>query len=335
MSELVIRAVDLGYGNVKYTVSAPPARAPVCAIFPSLAPVTDAAAYGEDILERADTAHIRIGETTYEVGPDVELNPQAYRARVLAANYIGQPEYLALLRGALCRMNVAHIDLLVLGLPLSLLAKKRAALQALAESRHVLQGGRQLPVRRALVIAQPLGGLVDYTIRHPSWGLAPHSKTLVIDPGMWTVDWLTTRGATEIPQRSGSESVGMHVLLERIAQSVSRVLDEPYEDLARLDQGLRTRRFQLAGRPFDLRPHVAEAQRGLKTLLNRMSSSIGDARDIDRILLVGGGTHLYAQAVNDHFPDHPVAVAPDPVFANVRGFLEVGRRLAPKICREA
>jgi len=46
--------------------------------------------------------------------------------------------------------------------------------------------------------------------------------------------------------------------------------------------------------------------------------------DIENIILVGGGAHLFMPAIKEHFPNHEIAMADDPVFANVRGFHVAG-----------
>ena len=114
--EMTVRAVDVGYGNTKYVtgISGDEIR---CASFPSLAypfPRDPSATLGAD---RRKTVAIPIGGMFYEVGPDVMLAADAFRASQMHDGYIDTPEYLALTRGALRMMKVDTIDLLVVGLP--------------------------------------------------------------------------------------------------------------------------------------------------------------------------------------------------------------------------
>lgn len=112
--ELIVRAVDVGSGNTKF-VTAVNGTDFRCASFPSIAyPSSDASTTWPGT-ERRKTACIRVGPLFYEVGPDVGLAADTFRAKQLHDDYMESPEYLALLRGALSMMKLRHIDLLVVG----------------------------------------------------------------------------------------------------------------------------------------------------------------------------------------------------------------------------
>ena len=48
--------------------------------------------------------------------------------------------------------------------------------------------------------------------------------------------------------------------------------------------------------------------------------------DIENVILVGGATHLYHDAVKARFPNLEVHTGGNPVFANVRGFQMLGEQ---------
>ncbi len=112
--ELVIRAVDVGFGNTKYVTGVGGGKVGDirCACFPSRAypsPRDPAKTLGAD---GRKTVAIPINGLFYEVGPDVMLAADAFRATQIHGDYTDTPQYLALARGALRMMKVEAIDLL-------------------------------------------------------------------------------------------------------------------------------------------------------------------------------------------------------------------------------
>ena len=114
--ELIVRAVDVGSGNTKFVTHAS-ATEIRCASFPSIAYVSSGQNASWELGERRRTVCIPIGDLFYEVGPDVALAADTFRARQLHDGYAESPEYLAFYRGALSLMKLSHIDLMVVGLP--------------------------------------------------------------------------------------------------------------------------------------------------------------------------------------------------------------------------
>jgi len=117
--ELIVRAVDVGFGSTKFVTGVGNGRAGDirCTSFPSRAypsPRDPSKALGS---EGRKTFAIPIGGLYYEVGPDVMLAADAFRATEIHGDYIETPQYLALARGALRMMKVDVIVLLVVGLP--------------------------------------------------------------------------------------------------------------------------------------------------------------------------------------------------------------------------
>ena len=97
---LIVRAVDVGSGNTKFVTGTADSEIR-CASFPSLAyPSSN----GQPLWPGGDgakTMFIPVGSLFYEVGPEVRLAADTFRAAQLHVDYIGSPEYMAVLRGAL------------------------------------------------------------------------------------------------------------------------------------------------------------------------------------------------------------------------------------------
>lgn len=324
-----IRAVDVGYGNTKYTLSHSREGEIPCGVFASIVAPAVAGDLSDGALARRNTATVRVNGCDYEVGPDAELVTGAHAARVLHGEFLGTSEYLALLRGALHYMEVERIDLLVVGLPVSYLADKAAALRVLAEGTHALSPKQSVQVAKALVLAQPLGGLAYHAMTRGLYGRFLQTRNLIVDPGYYTVDWLTTKGLQPLPKRCGSFAGGMHAVARAVARTVASEERIPPDELPALDAALRDGYLTLFGRRTPLQPRHLEAARGVtEEAAHAIANSVGTGRDIEAILLVGGGADLYREALARRYPKHAVHIVPEPVLANVRGFQLIGEEVA-------
>ena len=125
---IVVRAVDVGFGNTKYVTASAQGQVD-CAHFASLAYFGQDEIPVESMGGRRRTVQVPVDGLLYEVGPDVEFAADRFRSRQLHDGYTQTAEYRALATGALHFMKVETVDLLVVGLPVSQYTGKRAALQ--------------------------------------------------------------------------------------------------------------------------------------------------------------------------------------------------------------
>ncbi|KQP15161.1 PRTRC system protein D [Pseudorhodoferax sp. Leaf267] len=325
---LIVRAVDVGSGNTKYVTSVAGSEIR-CASFPSMAYPTSGEAAHWPSSERRRTVCIPIGPLFYEVGPDVGLAADQFRAKQLHDDYTDSPEYMALLRGALSLMRVPHIDLLIVGLPVALLSLKKAALEKAMVGRHVVGGGRVVTVARAMAVAQPQGALVHYAAEHERMATIGHEQSLVIDPGARTFDWLVTRGMRLVQKQSSSINRGMCDVLRLLASEISKDIGSPYRDYDAIDLALRTGKAPLIyQKPYDIKRHLPLAESVAQQAVSTMRQWLETPESLQNIVLVGGGAFLFKKAVKAAFPKHRIHEVKEPLYANVRGFQLAGQNLA-------
>jgi len=326
--ELIVRAVDVGYGITKYItgVSGDEIR---CASFPSLAypfPRDPSATLGGD---RRKTVAIPIGGMFYEVGPDVMLAADAFRATQIHDSYIDTPEYLALARGALRLMKVDVIDLLVVGLPVAMFGSRKAALEKLMTGTHDVGSGKKVLVRKALAMAQPNGALIDYASQHDKVVSMENENSLVIDPGSRTFDWLVARGMKLSYKRSHSVNRGVTDILQVIADDISAEIGRPYNQLDAIDSALRAGKglaiFQKAYPLARMKPVVESIT---KQAVGAMMRRIGEIYDVQHVVLVGGGAFLFKKAIKEAFATHQILEVKEPMYANLRGYQIAGTNYA-------
>ena len=137
-------------------------------------------------------------------------------------------------------MKVPHVDLLVVGLPVALLALKKASLEKSMVGSHQVGGGKAITVHKALAVAQPQGALVHYAAEHEKMATIGNEQSLVIDPGSRTFDWLVCRGMRLVQKQSHSINRGMSDVLRLLAAEISKDIGTPYRDFDAIDLALRT-----------------------------------------------------------------------------------------------
>ena len=329
----VVRAIDVGFGQTKFTLGRAEGSAAElrCASFPSLAYTSmkdPGAGSAGSAGDRRKTVALPIEGTYYEVGPEVQLAADNYRATQLHDQYLGTPEYLALARGAMSFMKVAEIDLLVVGLPVSMFQARRAQLERLMTGTHDLGRGRSVTVRRAVALAQPQGALVFYTAACHKGKTIGQEQSLVIDPGSRTFDWLFSRGMRLVLKVSNSVNRGMSDILKTVAQEIGSDIGRPYHDLPAIDAALRTGKpLLIYQRPYDLTPILPTVRTVARAAVSSMMEWITEDYSIQNIILVGGGAFMFKDAVRAAFPNHVVQSLRDPMYANVKGFQIAGENL--------
>ncbi|RCW72404.1 plasmid segregation protein ParM [Pseudorhodoferax soli] len=324
---MVVRSIDVGFGNTKFVVGHSD-KDIKCACFPSLAYTSAKDPSVRPSAERRRTVAVPIDGLYYEVGPDVHLAADNFRATQLHDQYVETPEYLALARGALSYMKVDVIDLLMVGLPVSSFQARKGFLERLMTGVHALGGGKTVEVRRAVALAQPQGALVYYTAAYHKQRTIEHEQSLIVDPGSRTFDWLLSRGMRLVLKVSNSVNRGMSDVLKTIAQEISSEIGRPYSDLPAIDTALRTGKpLLIYQKPFDLTPILPTARAVARGAVSSMMEWVTEDYSIQNVILVGGGAFMFKDAIKAAFPNHKIQVVREPMHANVKGFQIAGSNL--------
>ncbi|MDR7092841.1 MULTISPECIES: PRTRC system protein D [Comamonadaceae] len=320
----VVRAVDVGFGHTKFVTGVAGTEIR-CTSFPSLCyPAARDSSKAAAIESRA-TMCIPIGGLFYEVGPDVVLAGDAFRPSQMHDRYTETPEYLALLRGALRMMKVSEIHLLVVGLPVALLAARKAKLERAMTGTHDVGGGRRVVVHKTMAVAQPQGALVYFASVAGKMDRIAGENSLVLDPGYRTFDWVVARGVRFVQKRSHSVPRGVADVLQALASEITLDIGVQYRDLDAVDAALRAGRAPtIYQRPYDLQRMRPMVEKITGQAISSMLHWIGDATGFHNIVMAGGGVHLFKGAVRAAFPRQRVLVLRDGMFANVRGFQIAG-----------
>jgi len=328
--EHVVRAVDVGRGNTKYIADMRNGE-PQCAMFPSQAQPAETAYEHEGWGTSRKTVSIPVDGLSYEVGPDVHLAADVFTANVLQHDrYTETPEYLALVLGALHFMQLDVIDLLIVGLPVATFKLKRhvGALERRLTGNHALGKGRSILVKRVKAIAQPAGALMYFGLVQNRVAQLRKERSLIVDPGRRTFDWIVTQGMQQIDKRSHSVPRGMQDVLRAVVDGICRMTGAHYREYELVDAALRTgKKLIVFQKDYDLALHLPLARKVPEQAVSEMMHYVGDAGDIKNIVLVGGGAFFYKPALKAAFPHHTIQELKDPIYANVKGFQCAGMEL--------
>lgn len=342
LQSLVVRAIDVGYGHIKFTDGRDPAtRAIRTDSIPSQSPAAKVTMHkgASGVMKQRDTFTIPVGDRLFEVGRAINLALSGNQeTEVMDERFSLSDPYAARLFGAINYMypslpeNV--IDVLVLGLPLNTYPKHHAALAERFTGTHKINDhGDTVEIKSCHVYPQPLGSYMSYMAVNQSASKTP--LALSIDPGYNTVDWFVCQGMSANDARSGAVTRGMGAVLRAIADDIIKTheLDAtPVELIRRIDQSLSTSEpFEIYGQSFDLSKHMSAGNEIIHEAAQAVKNSVGSGTDVDVIVLTGGGAPLYAKAIADKFPRHRVVTLDNPGLANVRGFHLIGEMLAKSL----
>ncbi|WP_426078641.1 PRTRC system protein D [Janthinobacterium sp. PSPC3-1] len=324
----VVRAVDVGRGNTKYIAGIKTDGTLLCEMFLSQAQPSELPREQDAWGTRRRTIAIPVDGLYYEVGPDVHLAADVFTANMLQNDrYCNTPEYMALVLGAVHHMQLAHIDLLVIGLPVATFKLRRlvTAVEQKIKGTHSLGKGRTVTIDNVKAVAQPTGALMHYGLTHNRLAEVRKERSLIMDAGRRSFDWIVTYGMQQLEKRSHSVDRGMFDVLQVIADGISRTTSSQYRDYDVIDRALRDgKKPVIFQAEYDMAPHLLMATKIPEQAVAEMLRYVGDAADINNIILVGGAAFFYRKALRAAFARHKIVELKNPIYANVTGFQEAG-----------
>ena len=325
---MAVSAIDVGFGETKYAKRSPNGNID-CDHFPSQAFYSPTESVTNGLGGKRKTVCVPIDDHFYEVGPEVELAAHRLRARRLHDGYTETDDYRALTAGALHFMKADVVDLLVLGLPVAQFMAKRGQLEKAMTGVFDLGRKRQVVVKKVLVVAQPQGALMNYAAATGRLSEVLQARSLVIDSGSRTFDWLVTRGTRVVANMSHSVNRGASDVLRVIASAISQDISAEYTDFQAIDNALRTGKpLRIFQKPYDLKRYDKTVQNISEQAVDMMCEHLENTYAFDHVVLAGGAAFMFKKAVKKRFPKLNIQEVKEPIYANVRGFLLFGEQFA-------
>ncbi|OJY94419.1 MAG: hypothetical protein BGP25_05360 [Lysobacterales bacterium 63-13] len=323
----MIVGLDLGYSAIKLASSDPKGAPPHLARFPAGAcPIAHLPkAMGGDV-DLGSAVRVDIDGETYAALAE----PRDFQnfQPPLHEFYSQSREYRALFLASLFKVGARHIDFLVTGLPVSQAKDRdfRLKLQDTLTGEHRIRDSLTVTVGRVKVLPQPVGAWMNWLIDNPPYRTRD-VRALIFDVGFYSVDWVILERGKVLDAASGSSYLATSKVLEEAARLIQLEHKTRYS-LARLEEAMRSGQpnYFVGDRELPLQPMLNRAARNIaENVLNEVRQSLRTQTDsLDLILLAGGGSGLYANAVREAFPQVRVVVAGDAVMANARGFYYFG-----------
>lgn len=320
--DMFIVAVDVGYSNLKVLwgeAGQPPATRTLPA---GAGPAT---AMPERLTRGRAEQHqtVMVAEQRWVAG--VEPSRLQNWERELHPDYPATLAYRALLHAALAVAGRAEVDRLVTGLPVAQYQDRarRERLRDMMTGTHQITPARPVTVHAVDVLPQPFGAYLDMVETATDPDAFETARTLVIDPGFFSCDWVLIDDGELRSANSGSSASAMGLLLEAADEQIRR---DHGGGLGRdeLEKLLRAgaERTQLFGAPIELAPYIAAAARQTTSVaITAVRQSLrSERRQVDVVLMTGGGADVYADAIREAFPKARIVVPDAAVLANVRGF---------------
>lgn len=342
MDGAIVRALDVGYGNVKFVRRHEKMEdRVVCDMFPSMCLGASNSTIGSGALQRRETVVVDVEGTLYEVGHEItQAHGPNDISSIMNKEFVKSPGYMARVLGALHYMFIDIegdcIDLLVVGLPVNNVKGNKDFLIDKLTGKHMLPGGREVQIKDVKVYEQPLGAFFNFMYSPDetnkySYSTVKSQKTLIIDPGMFTFDWLLIDNMKATEARSGATNRAMSDVIKAIAKAVAEDIgegDNESDVFKILDEAIRQGRTpRIVSKDINIDKYMDAAKSVVNESVEALATSVGKGLDIDNIMLVGGGARFFVDTIKDKYPKHQVITSTNTVYANVIGFQLSGERL--------
>lgn len=327
MRKKIVRGIDVGYGNTKICHGGDVPSALKCEHFPSIASLHAGVDKGAGVMAKRELVEVESGGNVYLVGKDAldTLSARDDQGRTLLTDFIFTPQHLALYRGGLRYLQEQNIDLLVSGLPVNYFSQHKEHMEQRLKGIHQYPDGIEINVKEVWIVPQPIGGFIHYFFDNDDIEDLSDLKSLTIDVGYFTLDWLVCRGLKLLDERSGSCPGGMSLILEKLTQFIGEERGVPFSDYHMVDKGVRNGyKTRIQGKPYDFSHFIPRIEGYITNSIQSMLRSVGTLDDIDVIVLVGGGGHCYQSVLQKLLNDREIIMPDHGVYSNVKGFYLAG-----------
>ena len=119
----------------------------------------------------------------------------------------------------------------------------------------------------------------------------------------------------------------MYDILVKIAAAVASETGRGYQNLEAIDKALRSRKpLRAYKRSVDLKKYDNAIEKIAAQAVAMLHGKLGSTDDLEHIVVVGGGMHLYRASIRRKFPEIAISEVDEPLYANVKGFQLMGEQ---------
>jgi len=322
---LNIVGIDIGYSNLKIAFGNSGSGSPVTVLRPAGAAPADRFGKRLDGKLQEDFINVLVNGKEYVAGVSPD-RAQVWN-RSLHEDYSATDSYMALFKAGLSLSGMRQIDALVTGLPVSqfLEDKKKKFLERVMQGTHLISPGVTIEVSNVKVVPQPIGGFVDFLFNTRED--IEDANVLIVDPGFFSVDWVVVNNNEIRDQSSGTSLNACSVMLEEVAREINQKFDAKI-NIESIENAIRKNKssVMVMGQRVELSSFLKSAREKIGPAVSELIQQAvrKEGKDIDLVILVGGGAYLYFDVIKQAFPRQKVLVSQESVFTNCRGFWAYG-----------
>jgi plasmid segregation protein ParM len=261
--------------------------------------------------------------------------------RELNYDYVTTKQYKAAFLAGLMEAESNTIDVLVTGLPVSqaMDEAKIKELITMMEGEHQVAAKRKVTVKKVVVRPQPSAAYIrmayDYANDKKMSRIIREGQTVVVDPGFFSVDWVTLKQGGIIKESSGTSIRAMARVIDAAAEAISREYGAGGSVRSALERAMRDNDKELLanGEFVEYKPYLeAAAEKISRYALAQMKSDMALQDNVaDLLVLAGGGAKFYKEAAKELFPEcRHVITFDESVTAIAEGYFLLGQGLAAK-----
>lgn len=327
MKDKFVMGLDIGYSNLKVVAGTQgKARSHVLPVGAGPSRLMPRDLRGGAI----DAIYVSVDDEEYAAG--VEPDRLQSWERELHGSYTETKSYRALFYAALLLSESETIDVLVTGLPVDQFKnpKNREALESMMKGQHQITPAVSVTVKEVVVVPQP-GGAYLHAVSSVTdtdiIELFDEGRTLIIDPGFYSVDFVSFLAGEIQYDYSGTSHEAVSAILEHCASSIQR----DYGFLPKIDMIEKAIRMHkphifLNSRKVPLGNYLTKASADVAEIaLTAMKRTLRkDDMNPDVVVLAGGGAMFYEGAARSVYPLAKIVVPEQSVMAIADGYWSLG-----------
>ena len=328
MTDLYI-AFDIGYAYTKAISSDRPMF--MC---PSLVGKPD---HGWSLGE-SSTITIQIGDKEYFVG-DSALVGSRFTERSEDRDWVHTPEYMALVHTALSQstgITVANV-FAVTGLPTAFYKEKEylEGFEQTLKGEHIIRRKGRPPqtmmIENLIVVPQGIGVAIDVALSDDALTVrneeAANGNVGIIDVGGKTTNFQRVNQMNEVSPETDSISIGSWDAVREIRPTIYTLTKgAEYED-HEIAKALAVGSIKFRGKPISIAERTQEIAKDFAgSIVSRANQAWDGGAKLDAIIIAGGGSSVFGEAIKSQLEHDNITVVDDPQFSNVRGYYKLALR---------
>ncbi len=225
-----------------------------------------------------------------------------------------------------------HQFKVVTGLPTNYILSYQEQLKNLLQGEHHIAiqlnnrtEEKQINVNEITIVPQPFGTLYNLALDNNGQVEDRDMTNKIVgiaDIGFKTADFVVSDSLEFVDRLSSSSNSGMVSAYEIIAAMIRSKYKIDKKDFE-LDQIVKSKTIKIAGVNHDISDMISEAYYNLAAKIKTELDSLWDYRELDAIILTGGGGEALSEYLIPKFNN--MMLVQDAQFANVKGFWKLAK----------